>query len=71
MARKVSRENYDTDDYKLFFDSLLYIVQYEEKIYSNLTETQRDDLPKLILDAVKEFESEEIEFGPRGYIDSS
>ncbi len=33
VARQHAQVNYNTDEYKLFYDSLIYIVQIEEKFY--------------------------------------
>ena len=38
VARELSKTNYDTEDFKLFYESLVYVCDYEERLFQNMSE---------------------------------
>lgn len=42
----MSKINYKNEDYKLFYESLLYVCEFEHKIYSKLNDVQRYNLDR-------------------------
>lgn len=58
VAGQLSKTDYDTEDYRLFHESLIYVCDYEERLFSRLTENERDELERNILDCVRKVENE-------------
>jgi hypothetical protein len=44
VANEISKTDYNTEDYKLLYESLIYVCEYEERLYSRLDETERYNL---------------------------
>lgn len=44
VAKEISCTDYDTEDYKLFYESLIYVCEYEERLFIRLDETERYNL---------------------------
>lgn len=40
VAKAVSQIDYNTLDYRTFYESLLYVTSFENRIYQNLTQAQ-------------------------------
>ena len=52
MAKNVCKTNYATQEYIVFFESLLYLVEYEKKAYDALGDVFKAKLTQEIYDAV-------------------
>jgi hypothetical protein len=37
VAQQLAKTDYDTDDFKKFHEGLVYVCDYEERIYQNLS----------------------------------
>lgn len=57
-ACQQSKGNYDTEEYKLFYESLLYVCDYEERLFKKLDESARDRLEYEMVPAVKRVEEQ-------------
>jgi hypothetical protein len=44
VAKELSKTNYDTEEYKLFHESLVYVCDYEERLFQNMSEDSRFNL---------------------------
>lgn len=56
VARNQARTDYSTDEFKLFWESLLYICDYEERMFAALDEILRDQLELDMVPTVKKVE---------------
>jgi hypothetical protein len=57
VASHQSKTNYNTEEFKTLFDSLLHLVKYEQSLYQNLEIEAQEELPKTMFAAIKEIES--------------
>jgi hypothetical protein len=57
-AGQLAKENYKTDTFRLFQESLIYVCDFEERVYNRLNELEQINLDKEILVVVKKIEEE-------------
>jgi len=48
VASNQSKTDYNTYEFKVLFESMLLLVEYEQILYQNLDENTRDNLNKMI-----------------------
>ena len=58
VAKHTAKQDYTTENFRLFHSSLLYVCDYEERIYNRLDENEQYGLDKVILKVVKQVEEE-------------
>lgn len=57
-AGQLAKENYKTETFRLFQESLIYVCDFEERVYNRLNEMEQMSLDKEILAVVKKIEEE-------------
>lgn len=62
VARQQSKQNYKTENYRLFHESLIYVCEYEDRIYNRLDENEQIELDKLIVKIVEQVDDEVFQF---------
>lgn len=60
VARELAQTNYDTEDISLFHESLIYVCDYEERLFSKMSPDERFNLEKEMLNTVKRVEDDLI-----------
>ena len=58
VAQQLAKTDYDTDDFKKFHEGLVYVCDYEERIYQNLSPEKQYSLEKNMLASIKQVEEE-------------
>ncbi len=60
VANSLAKHNYDTADFKLFYESLLYLMELEEQKYSTTCQLNSEDFETQLLLTVKSVESQSL-----------
>lgn len=61
VAKKVAKHDYNTKDFKLFFDSLLFTINYERTLYLKLTQVEKEGLYQKIVTTVQDLEADQVQ----------
>ena len=54
----MAKENYKTENFRLFQESLIYVCDFEERVYKRLDDFEQMNLDKEIMNVVKRIEEE-------------
>jgi len=57
VANSLAKHNYETADFKLFYESLLYLLELEEQKYSSNCQQNSEDFETQLLLIVKSVEN--------------
>ena len=58
IATQLSLQNYDTEDFRLFHESLLYVCEYEDRIFKSLTAEDKWSLEKRMMATLDQVEND-------------
>ena len=56
VAKKITTNNYDLTEYKMLYESIVYLVNYERQLYSRMTDEERANLNSAMIQAVEQIE---------------
>jgi len=56
IAAELSQTNYNTDDWRLFHESLLYVVDYEDRLYKSLGADEKWNMEQRMLETLNSVE---------------
>jgi hypothetical protein len=54
----LAKETYKTENFRLFQESLIYVCDFEERVYKRLDDFEQMNLDKEIMNVVKRIEEE-------------
>jgi pimeloyl-ACP methyl ester carboxylesterase len=58
IARELATNKYDSPEWRKFHESLVYICEYEDRLYKKLTPDQKFSLEQEMIDALKKAEQD-------------
>lgn len=62
VATELSKTNYDSEEYRTFYDSLHHMVQYEQSLFGKLTDEDLNVLNEQMLQSIQEVEQDQSRF---------